>query len=165
MSAPALPEIFGNYSLGDFVEVVSPAAIDWWPQTIGWLWLAIALLALTGYRGWKRLQHWYRNRYRGEAAVMLQQFQGGEAAVGDINRLLKLTALAAFSREQVASLSGESWGDFLNQQCESPPFDGEQLELLAMGSYNNAPLDQQAARKLLSASLAWVQQHKNPRDV
>ena len=33
VSAPPLPETFGNYALGDFAEVVSPAAISWLPQT------------------------------------------------------------------------------------------------------------------------------------
>ena len=37
MSAPPLPEAFGNYALGDFVEVISPASISWLPQTPGWL--------------------------------------------------------------------------------------------------------------------------------
>ena len=29
MSAPPLPDIFGNYALGEFVEVVAPNAISW----------------------------------------------------------------------------------------------------------------------------------------
>ena len=35
MSAPPLPDIFGNYILGDFVEVVSPENVSWLPQTVG----------------------------------------------------------------------------------------------------------------------------------
>ena len=64
MSAPPLPDAFGNYALGDFVEVVSPAAISWLPQTAGWAWLGLAALALALYKGWRWLQHWHRNRYR-----------------------------------------------------------------------------------------------------
>ena len=41
MSAPPLPDTFGNYALGDFFEVVSPAAISWLPQTAGWAWLGL----------------------------------------------------------------------------------------------------------------------------
>ena len=53
MSAPPLPEAFGNYALGEFVEVVSPADISWLPQTAGWTWVGIALLLFAGHRGWR----------------------------------------------------------------------------------------------------------------
>ena len=64
MSAPPLPEAFGNYALGDFAEVVSPAAVSWLPQTVAWRWLAAALAVYLLYRGWRWLRHWHRNRYR-----------------------------------------------------------------------------------------------------
>lgn len=168
MSAPPLPEAFGNYALGDFVEVVSPPGIDWWPQTSGWWWLGAVLLAGLGYRLWRRLQRWYRNRYRREALLLLQALPAdasSHALVGDINRLLKLTALAAFPREQVASLSGETWGQFLNRQCAAPPFSPEQCRLLAVATYSGTTLEPAAARDLLEASRNWVREHGNPADV
>lgn len=165
MNAPALPEIFGNYTLGDFNEVVSPDAIAWWPQTVGWAWVGLGLITLAGYYGWKHLQHWYRNRYRGEAIDKLRKLpEHGNTAV-EVNRLLKLTALAAFSREQVASLSGEQWVRFLNAQCPEPVFTGPLGELLALAAYTGEPVAADAGQALLRASLAWVAQHKNPYDV
>ncbi len=164
MSAPALPEIFGNYTLGDFHEVVSPETISWWPQTVGWALVAGALVLLAGYRGWRRLVHWYRNRYRGEAIAKLNQLAASGDTAAEVNRLLKLTALAAFSREEVASLSGEQWVRFLNEQCPAPVFDDAQRELLALAAYTGRTVDQAAGRALLQASLAWVRQHKNPHD-
>lgn len=164
MSVPALPEIFGNYVLGpEFVEVTSPQAISWWPQTTGWTLLAFILLGLAADRARKRLLHWYRNRYRREATQQLHHL--GRAGASDINRLLKLTALAAFPRERVASLSGESWVTFLNAQCDEPVFDAELGRLLALGAYTGQPLEKRAREQLMSASLTWIQQHRNPRDV
>lgn len=165
MTAPALPEIFGNYTLGDFNEVVSPEAISWWPQTVGWTWVAAGLLILAGYHGWKRLVHWYRNRYRGEAINKLRQLPDSGNTVVEVNRLLKLTALAAFSREQVASLSGEQWVGFLNAQCSEPVFDQAQGELLALAAYSGKTVEATAGRALLNASQAWIERHKNPYDV
>lgn len=164
MTAPALPDIFGNYTLGDFVEVVSPESIPWWPQTVGWAWLGAALLLWASYRAWKWLQHWYRNRYRGEAIAQLKIIPATDNTVVEINRLLKLTALAAYSREQVAGLSGERWASFLNIQCPEPVFDPAQQELLALAAYTGTPVAEADGRALLQASLAWVQQHKNPYD-
>lgn len=164
MSAPALPEIFGNYTLGDFNEVVSPEAISWWPQTVGWAWVAAGLLLLLGHHGWKRLLHWYRNRYRGEAINKLRQLPDNSSIAVEINRLLKLTALVAFSRKQVASLSGEQWVSFLNAQCPEPVFNPQQGKLLALATYTGQVIDADAGQSLLQASLAWVEQHKNPYD-
>ena len=169
MSAPPLPEAFGNYALGDFVEVASPGAISWLPQTPGWLWVGLVLLAVLGRYGWRRLRHWYRNRYRREAAARLQQLaatadQGEPALIAEINRLLKLTALAAFSREQVASLSGEDWVAFLNQQCAAPPFSTEQGRLLAVDIYCAHAVAATSGRALIDACLTWVREHENGQD-
>ena len=164
MSAPDLPEIFGNYTLGDFNEVVSPEAISWLPQTVGWAWVAGGLALFAGYHSWKRLLHWYRNRYRGEAIGRLRSLPASGDIAAPVNRLLKLTALAAFSREQVASLSGEQWVEFLNGQCPEPVFDEPLGELLALAAYTGEPVDESTRRALLQASMAWVEQHKNPYD-
>jgi hypothetical protein len=168
MSAPPLPEIFGNYALGDFVEVVAPAGVSWWPQTAGWWWLGAALAFLVARRGWQWLRHWHRNRYRREATALLRQLApaaAGGSLVAEVNRLLKLTALAAFPRQQVAQLSGADWVEFLNRQCPAAPFDAAQRELLALAPYRSGAPDEDSGRQLLAASLAWVREHRNCDDV
>ena len=164
MSAPPLPEVFGNYALQGFVEVISPEGISWLPQTAGWLWLGLAILGLALFRGWHMLKHWYRNRYRREALLRLRALANkndpGEI-IADINRVLKITALVAYSRANVAKLSGRPWVDFLNQQCEQPPFNGEQMELLASAIYRKQKGNSQHCQ-LLQASSRWVEQHREP---
>jgi hypothetical protein len=168
VSAPPLPEIFGNYVLGDFVEVVSPEAISWLPQTMGWAWFGALLLVWLLRYSWRRLRRWYQNRYRREAAVRLQQLAttgNHETLLIELNKLLKLTALAAFSREQVARLSGEEWVDFLNRHCSAPPFSTEQGRLLAAGAYRGAIPEDTTRQQLLAASLNWVRNHESPQHV
>ncbi len=167
MSAPPLPDAFGNYALGDFVEVVAPPAIDWLPQTTGWKWVGMVLLALALYRGGQRLARWHRNRYRREAAARMKSLALSAdpgTLVPELNRLLKLTTLAAWPREEVARLSGEEWVSFLNRQCPTPPFNAAQRRLLAVGAYCPGAVDTTAGRDLLEAGMAWVEQHRNPRD-
>lgn len=167
MSAPPLPDAFGNYALGDFVEVVSPTAINWWPQTTGWWWLGAFLLVYSLHRGWRLLRHWYRNRYRREAAERLQDLAGAADSPGlvaDINRLLKLAAMAAYSREQVARLSGDDWVTFLNRQCPVAPFSAEQGQLLAVQTYTGLAVGPDTGQQLLTAGITWVRQHENPGD-
>ncbi|MEH6586967.1 MAG: DUF4381 domain-containing protein [Halioglobus sp.] len=164
MSLPPLPDIFGNYALGNFNEVVSPAAIDWLPQTPGWYVVGAIVLILLSRQTWYRLQHWYRNRYRGEARQQLSQLSHSDALVTEVNHLLKLTALAAFTRQQVASLSGQQWTSFLNGQCEQAPFDETLCQLLGTGVYEGQAVDASAAEQLLQASLNWVKHHRNRYD-
>lgn len=167
MSAPPLPDIFGNYVLGeDFVEVVSPAAIDWLPQTAGWAWAGAVLALLLARYAWRRLRHWYRNRYRREAAAKLQALRGAdadEAWLVELNRLLKLTALVAYSRDTVARLSGADWIAFLNSRCPEPAFSPEQTDLLEQGVYRRAVPDASMRQGLLDASLRWVACHEAGR--
>jgi hypothetical protein len=163
MSAPPLPELFGNYALRDFFEVMSPDSISWLPQTSGWLWLAAGLLLLALRYAWRTLRHWYRNRYRREAIKRLQEVSkncDSTAFLADLNRVLKITALVAYSREQVARLSGDHWVKFLNRQCDTPPFNRELSLLLATATYRQQPMQQSLQEQLLEAGLTWVNEHQ-----
>jgi hypothetical protein len=163
VSAPPLPEAFGNYALGEFVEVVPPPPVDWLPQTAGWWWLGALLLGITAHQGVRRLRHWYRNRYRGEASALLRQLSDSadnRHLVVEVNRVLKLTALAAYPREQVARLSGEAWVAFLNGQCAEPPFDARQSRLLAVEVYGGGSAEAETPGELIAASLDWVRDHR-----
>lgn len=166
MSAPVLPDIFGNYLLGEaFVEVVSPGAVSWLPQTAGWAWLGVIAMALIVRGAYQRLRRWYRNRYRREAIARLLQLSDSPDRASwlvELNKLLKLTALAGFSREQVARLSGGEWIDFLNRQCTEAPFSAEHRELLASGIYKGEMLEDSTREQLLAASLTWVRTHEGP---
>jgi hypothetical protein len=84
--------------------------------------------------------------------------------VAEVNRLLKLTAMAAFSRQQVASLSGEDWTQFLAAQCQPTPFGEQDCRLLGTGVYQGVSIDASTRNRLLRASLNWVDQHKNRYD-
>ncbi|MDG2047034.1 MAG: DUF4381 domain-containing protein [Halioglobus sp.] len=163
-----MPETFGNYVLHEFSEVASPDAISWLPQTTGWAWVGAALLGLSLRYGWKRLRHWHHNRYRREAAARLKTVAmnaNEEAWLIELNKILKLTALAAFPRQQVANLSGERWVHFLNGYCTRPPFSKEQCRLLAVGTYSHTTPDANVRQQLLKACLEWVRTHEKSLNV
>ena len=164
MSLPPLPETFGNYALHEFSEVAAPDAISWLPQAVGWTGVGAALLILLLRYSWRRLRHWHHNRYRREAADRLRVFALNsceETWLIELNKILKLTALAAFPRQQVAHLSGDSWVNFLNGYCTPPPFSPAQCRLLAVGTYNHTTLDGIVQQQLLAACLSWVCNHES----
>ncbi len=163
MNTPPLPPAFGNYALENFVEVVPPPDVSWWPQTAGWAWLGTLLLALLLRRGWRRLRRWHANRYRREAAAALRRLAETTpraTPIADVNRLLKLTALAAYPRPAVASLWGPAWVRFLNQQCAAPPFDERAGQQLADGGYRGQAIEDTAREQLLAACQNWIDTHR-----
>src|SRR5262245_52349452 len=100
-------------SLARLHDIVVPPAVGWWPPAPGWYWLlgfavlaALALL-LHGFAVWQR------NRYRREALAELATLERQacdrktrDGVPAGISELLKRTALTAFPRPRVASLSG-----------------------------------------------------------
>ena len=169
MSAPELPGIFGNYVLGeDFVEVTAPDAISWLPQTVGWKCLALIVGVLLLRLCWRRLRHWYRNRYRREALTRLAtlaQQAPHEQWLSDLNQLLKLTALAGYSRARVARLTGDERVEFLNSVCAEAPFSGNSGRLLASGVYALQLPPEGEREQLLAASRLWMTSHRGRDDV
>ena len=163
MSLPELPPAFGNYALGDMAEVVAPAGIDWLPQTPGWYVVFALVLLFAARRALRVLRHWYRNRYRREALRRLQGLQAGDDSITlarDANTLLKLTAMTAYSRTEVASLTGREWVEWLNGQCPGAVFDERQALVLAEGSYRALAIDAQARTSLLGAIGRWITEHR-----
>lgn len=166
-SIPSLPDVFGNYALGEFSEVVVPPAVSWLPRTAGWAWLAALCLLLIARWAIRCGKKWLSNRYRREARQRLAQMRttySGDDFLYELNRLLKLTAMAAFPREQVAQLSGKSWTTFLNTQCPDAPFTPQLNEWLANGPYSQTVPDADTCAALSTAALQWINLHRRPHN-
>jgi len=78
--------------------------------------------------------------------------------------LLKRTAIAAYGRGEVASLSGKLWLDFLDHSIGKPLFSGENGGLLLNCSYGPATLldgvSREQARNLCRDVRTWLAGHK-----
>ena len=159
---PPLPDLFGNPLLrGELAEVIAPGTIDWLPQTLGWK-IAGALLALWLLRRlWQRGRAWLRNRYRREALQRLASL-GTSADVIAINEILKLTAMTATSRRQVAALNGEAWCHWLQTRTDNSIFSDGSLAALGQSLYDpdtTVPPDQ--VNRLIIEARHWLQQHRD----
>ncbi|MCF6262978.1 MAG: DUF4381 domain-containing protein [Xanthomonadales bacterium] len=157
-------------SLQNLNDIVIPTEISWWPLATGWYFLLALLLALSVWLVFRGYTHWIKNRYRREALLQLQQLEKGsanaanrDASLRQIPSLLKRTAISVYPREQVASLTGEQWFDFLNASLQNPTFNSENsatLEKIAysVGSLNT--VDAHSAQALINASRYWLQNHR-----
>jgi hypothetical protein len=125
------------------------------PQTAGWYVVFALLLLLILWSIWRVLLHWRGNRYRREALRELPNTSASAIPV-----LLKRTALAAWPREQVASLSGERWLRFLQTTGGASSFVdgfGQTLVDLECRAVSLSPDDERALRQ---AAGEWIRRHR-----
>jgi Domain of unknown function (DUF4381) len=138
--------------LHDFYQPPPPA---WIPQTAGWYVVfalaGIAILWLAVYS----LRRWLNNRYRREALRELALLPPEQ-----FSSLLKRTAITAWSRENVASLSGEAWVNFLNASTAGDLFQrapGNSIEDLALRPTTLSDGDKDELRKITAE---WIRRHR-----
>lgn len=105
-------------------DIQLPSPVSIWPLAIGWYVLLAILLAavVAGFFYWRRR----KSRQRLPAAftqeiIKLRHQAQSQLVIDELAVLLKRAALLAYPREQVASLYGEQWLQFLDETC------GEQL--------------------------------------
>jgi hypothetical protein len=138
--------------LSDFYQPAPPA---WTPQTIGWYGLFAIATILLLWLSVRAVRGWMANRYRREALKAL-----ATASPDQFSALLKRTAIVAWPRERVASLSGESWLSFLTQTSAIELFQaapGNRMEDLALRSTPVSPEDEEILR---SISAQWIRRHR-----
>jgi Domain of unknown function (DUF4381) len=160
-------------ALGSLADIVTPAPVSWMPQTWGWAALAILVLGVITTACWRWLR-WYKiNRYRRAALVELHQLEKniGDPAlrrqiVGELPVLLKRVALAAWPREEVASLSGTEWAQFLGAETPDHPLGTDLGRVLADLEYRSdaeaAAVSPESAGKLIAAAGRWIENHHVP---
>ncbi len=150
--------------LAELRDIHQPEMISAWPPAVGWWLLALLLgLALMATCVWL-FRRWRVNRYRREALRELkilqdawQEDQDDHAYLEALQRLLKRVALTGFPRENVASLTGEAWLQFLDLSTGSHDYSMGQAEALIEGNYRkDAAIDVAA---LQQAAKQWIHKH------
>lgn len=112
-------------SLDHMHDIVTAVPAPLWPPAPGW-YVVLALLALglfaMLYWSWR---HWLANAYRREALARCDAIMHNASPatrVAELAEILKRTALTAYPRETVASLTGDDWILFLDQHARSSDF-------------------------------------------
>jgi hypothetical protein len=143
-----------------------PMAISWWPPAPGWWLLAILLLLAIAVGIYLLWRHYKANAYRRLAQqqltlVVLQYEQHGDSArlAGELNGLLKSTALRCYPRRNIASLSGDAWRDFLNETVSTAttPLFSQNFD---QAIYSATP-EANEVEQLLGAARTWIAKHRS----
>ena len=161
-------DTFGNYLIHGIDEIILPEAISWWPSAPGWNVLAVIVFAWLMLRAIRWAKRWWSNRYRRQALQQLEQLQQQpgkqlQDVVSVLPYYIKVTALQAYPRQDVASLSGNDWLAFLDAQYSGPSFSeglGKKLLDVAYLPHEQWQLNEEESYTLINMSRRWIAQHK-----
>ncbi|MCK0198546.1 DUF4381 domain-containing protein [Ancylobacter sp. 6x-1] len=140
--------------LSRLADIAVPPPVPWWPPAAGWWMIAAALLAALLILIAAGIRHWRRDAYRRAALAELSGLGSGADAAA-ISDVLKRTALAAYPRQTVASLTGSAWLAFLDRTGGTNDFT-EAGGFAASVSGVRASSD----NALLAAGRRWVKRHR-----
>jgi hypothetical protein len=170
MQELAIPEGFGNPWMANLDEIGLPDPVAMTPQTAGWAILAGLVVALVIWFAWRAYGRWRAAAYRREALGRIDAIEAAMSvpdrrrlALAALPPLLKRTALAAYPRAQVASLTGETWLAFLDGTIGATEFSrgpGRLLLDLAFAPPGGVVRSEAEARELLSLMRRWVRRHR-----
>jgi hypothetical protein len=153
--------------LAGLVDIPLPAEVTLWPQT--WpsrILLTVVVIGLICAALWA-VRRWRNNRYRREALSELKRIEAGAAAStpaelsAALASLVRRTAVAAFPREQVASLTGAAWLSFLDRTDGRRAFSEGPGRALEISAYRQAPAVDSSG--LINAVRSWIKLHRTER--
>jgi hypothetical protein len=148
-------------SLDRLHDIVTPPPVPWWPPAPGWYVVGGVGLVLLGVAAWAAVGRWWAGRYRRAALRELDQLPRGGKVVPAVAELLKRTALAAFPRDRVASLTGDRWLQFLNATGRTEDFTRYPGTVLGDAQYQPGPvLTDEHESTLLLIARHWIRHHR-----
>jgi len=137
--------------------IVEPAAVSWLPQTDAW-WVLLAWLlvvCLLGVGKWLKGRR--KNLYRRASLRSLADIEmDAPGAAAEVSAILKRTALAAFPRDEVASLTGADWAAFLSRTAAGDPRVADSAPAIARAAYQ----DDVSAAEIVEPAMRWVKVHR-----
>lgn len=152
--------------LSQLRDIHLPDPVGLWPLAWGW-WVLLALLAaalVAGFLYWRRhqRQRLYREQAKAELELAYRDYrENGDTALylQRLSQILRRAALTAFPRQQVASLKGEAWLEFLDQSLPGTetPFTQGEGRVLALGPYQPKP--EADVKALHRMATDWIENH------
>lgn len=169
IAAPTAPLTEQTLPIAD---IHLPHAVSAWPPAIGWWLLAVLMIAAIAGIIYGRKRYQKKWRYRRAALALLQQhfsaYQTEEASSADtataMIAVIKRTAITAYAVEH-ATLFGQKWIDFLNQQTKENHFSDDVADWIINRQYqhtnneNDPHQPQIDIAALYRACQLWIKQH------
>jgi hypothetical protein len=111
--------------LSQLHDIHLPAAISWWPPAPLWWLLAVLVLLTAVWMLYLGLRAWQRRAFKRQALrelAHLRMLDDPHHLVCELALLVRRVALAVFPHENVASLHGQAWLQFLDRSGATQAF-------------------------------------------
>ena len=135
--------------------VPEPEPVSLTPQTEAWAWLGAAMVVILCLIASRLRARRAAEAYRRQA---LREIAAEGVDAAELARIVRRAALAAFPREQVASLHGEKWLAFLDETIGGRVFRDGAGRALATAPYRGDEADPELAR----VAEDWIRRHRRP---
>ncbi|QUN04642.1 DUF4381 domain-containing protein [Shewanella yunxiaonensis] len=148
-----------NPALNALKDIRLPAEVGFWPPAPGiWALLILSLMLIIALIVWLYLRHKRHLRQQAPAKAALQLLSQLDAndpqLMLQLSSLLKRCAISYGGREQVASLTGEDWYQYLDQALPIK-MHGKFSRLLKSRYQPHSDTD--TTRELLTLCQQWLQ--------
>lgn len=145
--------------LSNLHDIVAPPPVPWLPPAPGWWVVAAIMLGALAILTAAWAARWRRNADRRAALAELDALGANPepAEMQTISAILKRAALVVYPREEVASLTGRRWLEFLDRSAGMHAFvdgPGASLETSVYGAPVGAP------GAVLAAARRWLRHHR-----
>ena len=148
---------FDGLNLIELIDLLedapAPPPIPLTPQTWGWAVVGVVVLGVIALALWWAVRRHRAQAYR-RAALRAVAQNGTDPAM--VAAILRRTALSAFPRDQVASLSGADWLRFLDQTFPGAGFAKGPGQVFAIAPFRSCAPDPAA----VALARDWIKHHR-----
>lgn len=151
-------------ALAQLKDIHLPATVGWWPLAPGWYVVLILFFLLLGFITFVCYRRYLNARAKKQALALLQSYvhqyekdRNTQLASTRISELLRRVALVYFPREQVASIHGQEWINFLNKTSKGVDFEAVKTMLLDSPFKPNEQIN---LNPLITQATLWIKQRR-----
>ena len=148
----------------DLGPILEPDPVKFSFETPGWYVVGILILLTCFYLTFRLIKQYKQNAYRRQALKELTQINPSSSnnqlnlQLSELFVILKMVALKAYGRKNVATLYGKPWLIFLESKAKNTPFSKYEA-IISSTIYENAKPDIKELNELKSLSKKWIQTH------
>ncbi|WP_265659152.1 DUF4381 domain-containing protein [Francisella philomiragia] len=151
-----------NDLLAQLKDIYLPAKVSqWWPLAYGW-WLLLGLIVLTFIifliiLHYRKKRNSYKDSIVNDFRRTIEETQQNKPkeALQNISVYLKRVALQKFPNQEIKTLHGEQWLEFLDSKMKKQNFKNTKANMLA-NSYRAIELDRQTLNEILTVAEQWL---------
>lgn len=148
----------------DLGPILEPDPVKFSFDTPGWYAVGILVLLICYYLTFRLIKRYRQNAYRRQALKELTQINPSNSnnqlnlQLSELLVILKMVALKAYGRKNVATLYGKPWLLFLESKAKNTPF-SKYEGIISRTIYENAKPDIKELSELKNLSKKWIQTH------